>query len=291
MRTALKIFASATLFLLLSTLGVGVYFYQTNPRIRAMVENDESVLYYFPSKAMQPMDDLPHKTTCLTVDDSLKIYTYQFEPSTPKKANIFFIHGAGGNVSTAQYLIRPLIENGFGVYVVDWRGYGKSNGKPSYRGVMKDTEAGFAHFIGSVKPEQLKTIVYGCSLGGQLAVKITKDHQREVDALVLDGAVESAQRLAMAYAPVGILKAQIEQSPEKFNQEYVAVRDIAMIKAIPKLIIHSKNDQQVPLSHGENLFNAAYEPKNLWVTETAHIQTLKVLTAEAIDRIEALIKE
>lgn len=76
---------------------------------------------------------------------------------------------------------------------------------------------------------------------------------------------------------------------EDYHQEYVAVRDIADIEDMPKLIIHSKSDRAVPFKRGQSLFDAAQEPKELWKTDTEHIQTLQNLTMETIEKIEALI--
>ncbi|MEM7110566.1 MAG: alpha/beta fold hydrolase [Bacteroidota bacterium] len=285
MKKILKIISWTFLILILFGVGIGIYFYQTDPMIKAIVNNDESKLYYFPSKEMDKMTGLDYSESVLTVDDSIKIYTYQFESKGDKKANIFLTHGAGGNVSTYKNLIEPLVNNGFGVYTLDWRGYGKSTGVPDYKGVMKDTEIAFRDFSLKTANDSLKTIVYGMSLGGPMAIKITMDNQNHVDVLVLDGTVESAQSLAIDYAPVDFLKEKARKSPEKFNQDYVGVRDIAEIYNIPKLIIHSRKDRDVPFKRGKNVFNAAKEPKEFWETETEHIMTLKDLTDEAIKKI------
>ncbi|WP_185967770.1 alpha/beta hydrolase [Formosa sediminum] len=286
----MKIIGWTFLILILIGIGIGTYFYQTNPMIKAIVNNDESKLYYFPTKEMANMDDIDYSESILNIEDSIKIYTYEFKATGNKKANIFLVHGAGGNVSSYKSLIKPLIENGFGVYALDWRGYGKSTGIPNYKGVMKDTEIAFQDFIRKTTKDSLKTIVYGLSLGGQMAVKITKDNQNRVNLLVLDGTVESAQSLAIDYAPVEYLKEKAEESPEDFNQDYVAVRDIAYIKNIPKLIIHSRIDRDIPFFRGKNVFDSAREPKEFWETETDHIMTLRDLTDEAIEKITNKIR-
>lgn len=128
------------------------------------------------------------------------------------------------------------------------------------------------------------------SLGGPMAIKITKDNQNIVDLLVLDGTVESAQSLAIDYAPINYLKDKAKKSPEKFNQDYVGVRDIAEIENIPKLIIHSRIDRDVPFIRGKNIFESAKEPKEFWETETDHIMTLRDLTDEAIKKINEKIR-
>ncbi|MCX2745502.1 alpha/beta fold hydrolase [Mangrovivirga sp. M17] len=199
------------------------------------------------------------------------------------------IHGSGGNVSFYQPMIKTLVDNGFEVYALDWRGYGKSTGKPGYKGIMKDTQVAFTDFLNKAKGDSVQSIVYGMSLGGQLAVKITADNESQVDLLVLDGTVESAQSLAIDYAPAEFLKAKAKDTPEDFNQDYIAVRDIALIKNTPKLIIHSKSDKEIPFKRGKNVFEAAKEPKQFWETDTDHIMTLTDLPDETIERINALL--
>ena len=290
MKKAFKITGWTILTVIVLGIGFGIYKYQTDPMIKAIVNNDESKLYYFPSKEMIIMDELDYVESSLIVEDSIKIYTYQFRPTGENKANIFLIHGAGGNVSSYKNLIKPLTDNGFAVYALDWRGYGKSTGVPNYKGVMKDTEIAFQDFLKKTTKESIKTIVYGMSLGGPMAIKITKDNQNRVNLLVLDGTIESAQSLAIDYAPNDFLKEKAKNSPEEFNQDYVGVRDIAEIKSIPKLIIHSRNDRDIPFIRGKNVFNSAKEPKEFWETETDHIMTLRDLTNEAIEKINSLIR-
>jgi pimeloyl-ACP methyl ester carboxylesterase len=291
MKRVFKIIGLLFLIVILLGIGFGIYTYQTNEMIRAIVNNDESVLYYFPSKEISRMDDLNYTEKMLNVEDSIKICTYQFKNTTQiTTANIFLIHGAGGNVSSYIGMIKTLTNNGFNVYAMDWRGYGKSNGIPSYKGVLKDTEVAFLDFLKETEDDSLKIIVYGMSLGGQIAVKITKDNQNIVNALILDSSVESAQSLAIDYAPIDFLKEDARKKPEKFNQDYIAVRDIKDITNTPKLIIHSIKDKDVPFIRGENLFKAAKEPKEFWKTETDHIMILVDNPKETILKIENLIK-
>ena len=147
MKKALKIIGGAIAIILLLGIGYGLYMYQTDPMVKAIVDNDESKLYYFPVKEMDEMNDLKYSQTILKIEDSLDIYTYYFQSTTDEpKGDIFFIHGAGGNVSKYKALIKPLVQNGYRVYAVDWRGYGNSSGEPNYKGVLIDTEIAFDDF-------------------------------------------------------------------------------------------------------------------------------------------------
>lgn len=290
MKKILKFTGWIVLTITLLIIGFGIYKYQTDEILRAMINHDESKLSYGPLKEIVSLENFDVEEYELKVNDSIKIYTYLFKPSIECKGTIFYIHGSGGNAAYWSQLYKPLIDEGYAVYAADWRGYGKAAGSPNYRGVLEDTETAFKDFLSKTKNDSLKTIVYGMSLGGQLAIKITKDNPDKVDALVLDGAFESAQQIAIDYAPFEFLKNRARNHPESFNQLYVGSRDIKDIKNVPKLIIHSINDEGVPLSHGKNLFNNANQPKEFWETKTPHIMTLRDMPDEAIEKINNLIK-
>jgi alpha-beta hydrolase superfamily lysophospholipase len=258
-----------------ATLGIGKAVY------------NESRMFYNPSSEIEEMKDLIYEEKSIDVEKNITIYTYYFKSNSPK-ANIFLIHGNGGNVSTYKNMIRTLVSGNYNVYIVDWRGYGKSTGKPGYKGVLKDTEAAFNDFISTIRNDSLKVIVYGMSLGGQIATKLVSDRQQEVDALILDGSLSSAQNLAMDFMPGKLIRNSMQKSSRTFNQDYVAEKDIQKIVDTPKLIIHSTMDNIISFYHGERLFKNALSPKFFWKTNTRHIRTLEELPDKTIYQIDKL---
>ncbi|WP_405396555.1 alpha/beta hydrolase [Maribacter sp. Asnod2-G09] len=289
MKKPIKIIIRTLLVLLIVVTAYGLFLYQSDPYIKALVQNNESKLFYRPSTEIELLNNFDYSEHILTVDDSIKIHSYVFNPSSEAKANIFLIRGNSGNTSQGQELIKPLIENGFRVYSTDWRGYGKSNGIPNYKGVMKDTETAFVDFLHRTKNDSIKTIVYGMSLGGQLAVKLTKDNQTKIDALVLDGSLESAHSFITDNFRAFYLKS-FTNDPNNYNQDYIAISDITQITNTPKLIIHSINDRAVPFERGMSIFKAAKEPKIFWETNTDHISTIPELTEELNLKLIELIR-
>jgi alpha-beta hydrolase superfamily lysophospholipase len=248
---------------------------------------DESKMFYRPGRKMENMDKLIFEEKSIDVEKSITIYTYYFKSKAPK-ANIFFIHGNSGNVSTYTSMISTLISGGYNVYAADWRGYGKSTGKPDYKSVLKDTKIAFNDFLSSTRDDSLKVIVYGISIGGQIATGLVCDRQQDVDALILDGSLSSAQNLAMDFMPTGFIRNSMKRNTASFNQEYVAERDIRKIRNMPKLIIHSETDEIIAFYHGERLYENAQSPKFFWRTRTHHVGTLEELAGEAIDQIDRL---
>ncbi|WP_171037041.1 alpha/beta hydrolase [Maribacter algarum] len=289
MKKIVKITSWTFLILLLPVVGYSIYVYQSSPWVKALANHDESQLFYRPTTKVYDIDDVVYYESILVVEDSLTVYAYIFEPVIPPKAKIFLIHGNSGNVSTNAEAIKALVNNGFMVYSVDWRGYGKSTGVPSYQGILADTEEAFTDFYEGSPIDSLKTIVYGMSLGGQLAVKIAKDNPSKIDALVLDGSLASAHSFIEDNVEGSVLSLLMKK-PEDYNQDYVAVRDIVDIENMPKLIIHSKTDRAVPFKRGQSIYDAAQEPKEFWETDTEHIRTLQDLTKETIEKLEALIQ-
>ena len=288
MKKIFKTIGWGFLSILILLLAYCTYVYQSSPFLKAIVNNNESKIYYLPSKEVKPIKG-HYKEYKLEVEDSINIYTYLFEPKSKAKADIFLVKGNSGNISSYLDLIHILRDNGYSIYTLDWRGYGYSNGVPTYKNVMKDTEKAFEHFL-KVKNYTLKTIVYGMSLGAQPAIKITKDNQSKINALVLDGAIESAQSFLLDNVNIDFLRTWIKDNPENYNQDYVAVRDISEINNIPKLIIHSKKDRAVPFVRGQHIFKAAKEPKEFWKTNTKHIRTLNDLTDKTIEKLNKIIQ-
>jgi len=207
------------------------------------------------------------------------------------KGTIFFLHGSGGNVGRYAAMIQPLIDYGFQVYTLDWRGFGKSNGKPLHANVLEDTKTAFKEMMNRKEVENTKIVVFGQSLGGQVAVRLTKELEGSVDALVLDGSIASFPSLAADFAPIEFLRKRAESNPDDFNQPYIAAEDIKEIENTPKLIIQSADDRTVTPQRGQLLFDNALEPKDFWLTEGDHISTLVNYPEEVNQRIENLLKQ
>lgn len=290
MKKILKVFAWGVLSLLVATGGFAFYLYQTNDFVNAVVDNDESRLFYFPVKEMRRMEVLAYEEIPLRVAEDVTIYSYFFKPETDSvRATIFFLHGSGGNVSLYLPAIQPLVESGFQVYALDWRGFGKSGGKPTHLNVLEDSKIAFADMRSREEVKSTPVVVLGQSLGGQVAVGLTRELQEQVTALVLDGSVASFSTVAADNAPVEFLRQRAESHPEDFHQPYTAAEDIREITAIPKLIIQSRDDTNVRPERGQTLFANAREPKAFWQTEGKHIHTLMKYPDETVSKIEQLL--
>ncbi|MFZ5800065.1 MAG: alpha/beta hydrolase [Candidatus Omnitrophota bacterium] len=164
-------------------------------------------------------------------------------------ATVIFFHGNAGNISHRLDKLRFFYDLGLNVFIIDYRGYGKSQGRPDEEGIYRDSRAAYDYLSGR-SDFAGKMIVYGESLGGAAAVDLAVS--RRPSALIIDSAFSSAKDMAKAVFP--LLPAFLVQS--KFN----SLEKVKKI-TIPKLFIHSANDEIVPFAQAEKLFKAAAEPK------------------------------
>lgn len=176
--------------------------------------------------------------------------------ASAKMPTIVYLHGNAGNLGSRHEVFNAYHAAGFGVFALEWRGYGDSTGEPSEEGFYEDarTALRYLHQQG-IRQEQV--ILYGESIGTGAAVQMAT----EIDAkgLVLEAPFTSLwQRAAEIYwyLPVKYLVLDRYDSLSKIKQV-----------TEPLLIFHNTVDRVVPVHHGKALYEAANEPKKLNLVE------------------------
>ncbi|MBA7564845.1 hypothetical protein ES708_06514 [subsurface metagenome] len=184
-----------------------------------------------------------------------------FVPARNSKGVILVLHGKGGNISTRltfiDYFNRKL---GLSVFIIDYRGYGKSEGRPNEKGTYLDARAAWEYLTGYKKIRPRDIIIFGRSLGGPIAAWLAKEVKAR--ALILDSTFTSIKDIAAElhpYLPV-----------RKFFKFDYSTIDYLKGADIPVLIIHSSEDDYIPFSHAVKLYNAANEPRQFLKTRGRH---------------------
>ncbi len=168
-----------------------------------------------------------------------------FITSRENKYTILFCHGNAGNISHRIEKIIFFNKLGCNVFIFDYRGYGKSQGAPSENGLYSDAHAAYNYLLSrGTRPEQV--IGYGESLGG--AVIIDLAFKNKLGAVIVDSVFSSTKDMVNRIYPV---------LPYWFlSSRFDSFKKIQSIQ-IPKLIIHSINDEIVPYQFGQKVYNAA----------------------------------
>jgi len=241
--------------------------------------------FYFPSKQWEPTtnvvyDEVSIKTDTATLDGIF------LNPIGKTVATILYFHGAGGNISSYVSLMKPFVDSGLRVFMIDMQGYGKSTGKPTHINIAHDAQVVFDSLIRRKDMTGAKLIVMGGSMGTQIATKIAKDNQDKVSALVLEGTISSFSDIAAESAP----KEQRDVIRKFVTSPYAAKDDIKGITKMPKLIIHSTDDVAVPFEEGQLVYDNAQQPKELWVVKGEHLAAISLYRDEYIRKVKALVK-
>ncbi len=174
-----------------------------------------------------------------------------FIPAESARGVILFYHGNAGNISHRLDSIQIFHQLGLDVFIFDYRGYGQSQGKPTEQGTYKDAEAAWRYLIEGRQVSPNEVIVFGRSLGASIAAWLAQSHPPR--ALILESTFTSLPDIAARlypYLPVRLL----------LRFEYNTAEYLGRVNC-PVLIVHSRNDEIMPFSHGRQLFEMAKEPK------------------------------
>ncbi|HKB81271.1 MAG TPA: alpha/beta fold hydrolase [Thermoanaerobaculia bacterium] len=157
-------------------------------------------------------------------------------------ASGLYCHGNTGNLTTTAHVMPPLLASGINILLFDYRGFGRSSGRPSIHGVISDTIAA-ARFHDRVRPKGLPSILYGYSLGGAVAAQALRHHP--FDGLILQSTFTNLPEITRAAFPRLPL--------HRFTGRLFDTAAIVQALEIPLLVIHGAEDEVCPVWMGEAL--------------------------------------
>lgn len=226
-------------------------------------------------------DDTPPSAKGLTAFSDARIKTPDGEtlaawwaPPPPGAGVVLYLHGQLGSLGSEDYIAtraRDLAAAGFGVLVIDYRGYGGSTGQPSEAGLITDARAAY-DFVRLSAPEA-PIALFGTSLGTGVAVALAA--QTREKGLILDSPFSSALHVAeqrYPWLPASMLMRDTWESAAR----------IAAAES-PLLLIHCDTDRTVPFAEGAALFARARDPKTMIVLQgCGHIEIWDQATKDKI---------
>ncbi|WP_434131028.1 alpha/beta hydrolase [Methylocaldum sp. GT1BB] len=237
-------------------------------------------LLFYPDRAMRLTPDalgLKYEDVNLVTPDGIKLHGWFLFARGGPRGTVFFLHGNAQNISTHIYSVAWLPEKGYQVFLLDYRGYGLSDGSPGLPEVLTDVATGFQWLLSEPRVANRNLFLLGQSLGANLGAYFagaSPETRQRLTAIVLDAPFASYREITrdkLAQFPI-TWPLQYPLS-RLMPDDYSPIKNIAEISPLPLLIICSETDDIVPARHSIALFEAAGEPKSLWVTEGFHIAT------------------
>ncbi|MBO0736506.1 MAG: alpha/beta hydrolase [Alphaproteobacteria bacterium] len=217
-------------------------------------------LLYFPAgerPALGELSVLGVREVQVRTADGLSLLSWYLPPGD-RRPVIAYLHGNGGHIGYRAERLRGFARKGYGVLMLEYRGYGGNPGTPSEAGFRADGAAALDFLAGcGIDPDRL--VVYGESLGSGVAVALAAT--RQIGALVLEAPLTSVADVAQyhySFVPAAAL----------VRDRFDSLSRIGHVKA-PILVLHGERDRVVPVRFGRALFEAAPEPKELWIAAQA----------------------
>jgi len=237
---------------------------------------------FYPEKKIEsdPSDKgVDYEEVFFETQDGLKLNGW-FVPAKDAHCTVLYFHGNAGNISLRTEIARLFHLKNFDFFIIDYRGFGKSQGSPHEKGTYLDALAAYEYLVKVKGVPAEKIAIYGKSLGAAVAIDLAS--KKKAGALISESGFTSVADLGRdiyKFIPLWLF----------VTQKYDSIKKVGSIKT-PKLIIHSKNDEIVPFRHAERLFAAAGEPKEFYVMEGGHNDAFYIHSNECMQRIEDFLR-
>ncbi|MCL4745199.1 MAG: alpha/beta hydrolase [Burkholderiaceae bacterium] len=235
-----------------TALAAGVYFGQ------------ERLLFLpgIPSREIQatPADvGLAFRELEIASGDGLRLHGWHV-PAERARGTVLFMHGNAGNISHRLESIRIFNRLDLSVLIFDYRGYGRSEGKPSEAGILRDAQAAWRHLLVDIGEPAHRVVVFGRSMGGAPAASVAAEHAPA--ALIIESSFTSIPDLAAElywWLPA-----------RRLARVRLDTRALLARVSAPVLVVHSADDEIIGYTHAQALYAAAGEPKQLLTLRGDH---------------------
>jgi len=220
--------------------------------IAGYVKFMENRIIFYPMKGLEftpKLVALEFEDVYLNTRDNIKINGW-FIPAENARGTLLFFHGNAGNIGHRLEKILLIHNLRLNIFIIDYRGYGLSQGRPSEAGMYLDAGAAYDYLVNQRRIKSKEIIAYGESLGAAAVCHLAAEE--DLGALIIESGFSRGRDMAKRiypYLPTFL-----------FSNNFDSLSKIEKVKA-PKLFIHSKNDEIVPFKLAQRLYNAASEPK------------------------------
>ena len=254
-----------------AALAGALFFYQPN-------------LLYFPGMPSREIVATPADTgldfepLTLATRDGEQLDAW-FVPADSARGVLVFCHGNAGNIAHRLDSIRLFHDLGLSVLIFDYRGYGRSSGRPTEQGTYRDVDAARDYLVGPRGIPPNRIILFGRSLGAAIAADLAS--RQNAAGVILESAFTSVPDIAATLYP---------WLPVRWmsRYQYNTQKKLADIHS-PVLIVHSRDDEIIPYANGERLFAAARDSKQFLELRGGHNDGFMVSGKDYVQGLDSFL--
>jgi hypothetical protein len=225
----------------------------------------QAKLIYYPNMPSRELTTSPrdigldYESVTITTSDRIKLHGW-FVPAQQERGVLLFFHGNAGNISHRLDLLEIFHNLDLSSLIIDYRGYGQSQGQVTEQGTYLDAEAAWQYLTRGRNIPVENIVIFGMSLGGAIAANLAARQQPA--ALILGSSFTSVPDMGAHLYP--ILPVRLLS---RFRYD---TRESLKSVTCPVLVIHSPDDEIIPFINGSKLFEAAKEPKSFLEIHGGH---------------------
>lgn len=220
--------------------------------LMALVRLIEPRLAFFPTAGedVTPRDfGARFDAVAIATADGERLHAWSLPADVPR-AQVVYFHGNGGNLSVWAPILAALPRHGYSTLAVDYRGYGRSTGQPSERGLYRDVAA-VLEYAWQHRDARVPMVYWGRSLGTAMAAAAAS--VKPPDRIVLESGFPDAATLVRSSPLLALLAL--------FSTYRFPTADMMRGVRVPVLVMHGDRDGVIPFQIGRALFDRLEDPK------------------------------
>ena len=246
--------------------------------------------FYYPNRVRYDSPSrlgLAHETVAFQSDGGPRLSGWFFPAVGEARGTVLHLHGNAGNMTGHFLHVAWLPGQGWNVLCFDYRGYGDSEGTVTREGTIADAHAALDYLLSRDDVDHTRIVAFGQSLGGAIGIVLAATRP-EVKGLAVDGAFDSYRRIAawhIRHNPL-LLAVGWWVPSLAMSDDHTPIDHVGQIAPRPLFVMHGDNDHVVDPRMARRLYDAANEPKSIWMVEGAdHYGALQEHEDEAQSRL------
>ena len=248
--------------------------------------------FFFPERFAVIPDDVHRENVEIRVADDTSLRGWSLTGGhDAKRPSLIYFYGGAQTVMEAAVELHALVKNlEVNVLAVDYRGYGFSDGTPTFEALSDDSLAIYDYLVSRTKSEPAAIFVGGRSMGTVPALKVAAS--RPIAGVFLVSSFTNKEEVVLYWHTQlpWYKRAFVRLRPDEADQPWTQPVELVRTLNVPVLVIHGTEDKTFPLSMGRRMFDQTRGARKHWCqVEGRGHEDLPITKGPALESIREFI--